>query len=182
MFATFIWNAWSWFKTDALIEDFCCGCWCFFFFLEFYRTPPYLLPSHATFTFASLEWDCSVSLYLPVSQGLHLSSWSPPIWNVAQFHLLRPAPVRLWLEAGVGWGVCSLIVCHRNVLDWPSDPVLSATMCRHSMHAGFALISLIRLSFTWDMAFLLAHPSFHLSLLDGTAWSPSFPPNCPSFP
>lgn len=75
-----------------------------------------------------------------------------------------------------GWG-CSLIDCHRKVLDWPANPVPYTAVCRHSVHAGFALISLIRLSFTWDMAFLQAHPSFYLSLLDETTWStPTIPP------
>lgn len=80
-----------------------------------------------------------------------------------------------------GWG-CSLIDCHRNVLDWPTDPVPYAAVCRHSVHAGFALISLIRLSFTWDMAFLQAHPSFYLSLLDETTWSPPTIPPTPHLP
>lgn len=71
-----------------------------------------------------------------------------------------------------------MIDCRRNVLDWPTDPVPSTAVRWHSVRAGFALIFLIKLSFTWDMAFLLAHPSFYLSLLDETAWSlsPPLPP------
>lgn len=84
------------------------------------------------------------------------------------------SPARKAVIGGRG-GACSLIDCYRNLLDWPTGPVPSATVWRHSMHAGFAIISLIKLSFTWDMAFLLAHTSFDLSLLDGTAGSPATP-------
>lgn len=126
------------------------------------------IATHIICMFVSPESDWSS---LSVRRGLHLSAQQPPIWAVTLSHLLLPLCV---YSCDLG----ALIDCRGNVRDWGSQACVwkppSAHMCQCSVCEGFALIFLIRHSFTWDMGlFWLPRPFIYLYLMKRPRACPS---------
>lgn len=159
----------------------CCWLLLFFFLITIEQDTTQLLAAAYTRHVCLHPWSGIVPSLSPSLSGEASICQRDRLQSGLSHSLIYYVPALTAAIWGEGGG-CTLIDCRRNVLDWPTDSVPSTAVCRHSARAGFALISLIKLSFTWDMAFLLAHPSFYLSLLDETAWNPFPHSPHPSFP